>query len=367
MSDSRLSALAHLLVDYSVEARRNQKITISGSVAGLPLVREVYREVLEAGAHPNLRLGFEGQEDLFHRTAQDHQREYADPFQLYETKNADALIMIMPGYNPHELTAVSPEAKQQVIRARNPIMETIFSRWSSGEFNWVGTLFPTAALAQEARMSLQDYTEFVFACMHMNDDDPAAFWRAFSREQQQRCDRLDQAASIRITGEDTDITFSCRGRTWINCDGKNNFPDGEIFTGPVEESVEGAIRFTYPGIYQGEEIENIFLRFEHGRVVEATAAKGQRLLEKVLETDEGSRRLGEAAIGTNYGIDRFSKMMLFDEKMGGTVHLALGRGIPRSGSRNVSAVHWDMLKDMKNGGCIYADGELIYRDGRFLD
>lgn len=215
-------------------------------------------------------------------------------------------------------------------------------------------------------MSLDEYAEFVFSCMRLNEEDPVAFWRHFSICQKKLCNRLNGVKKMRYVGQDTDLKFRCEGRNWVNCDGKNNFPDGEVFTGPVEDSVEGTIRFTYPGIFQGEEVEDIFLRFEKGKVIEARAAKGKKLLHKLLDTDEGARFVGEIAIGTNEHINRFTKNMLFDEKMGGTVHLAIGRGIPLSGSKNKSAIHWDMLKDMREGGKIYADGKLIYENGSFL-
>jgi aminopeptidase len=202
--------------------------------------------------------------------------------------------------------------------------------------------------------------------MKLNDDDPVKRWKAISATQQKICERLDKVKEMHYVGLDTDLKFRCEGRKWINCDGKNNFPDGEIFTGPVEDSVEGTIRFTYPGIFQGQEIEDIFLRFEKGKVVEARAGKGEALLLKLLDTDEGSRYVGEIAIGTNENINRFTKNMLFDEKMGKTVHLAIGKGIPMSGSKNDSAIHWDMLKDMSEGSAIYADGSLIYKDGSFV-
>jgi aminopeptidase len=202
--------------------------------------------------------------------------------------------------------------------------------------------------------------------MNLNVDIPVKFWKNFSVKQQKICNRLDQIKEMRYIGQDTDLRFRCEGRKWINCDGKVNFPDGEVFTGPIEDSVEGTIRFTYPGIFQGEEVEDIFLRFKKGKVVEARAAKGENLLLTLLDTDENSRYVGEIAIGTNENINRFTKNMLFDEKMGGTVHLAIGHGIPQSGSKNESAIHWDMLKNMREGGKIYADGDLIYKNGSFL-
>lgn len=365
-SDQRLTKLAHLLVHYSIEVKAKEKISISGSTSSEPLLKEIFQQVLLAGGHPSLRMVFEDMDFLFFKSAKDFQLEYTDPFRLHETENIDALIAIFPDMNPHALTSIDADKKKKRLIAQKPISETIFGRWGKGELRWVGTASPSSALAQEAHMSLDEYAEFVFSSMHMNEENPIEFWRNFSKNQQEICDRLNSVKQMRYLGKDTDLSFRCQGRTWINCDGKNNFPDGEVFTGPIEDSVEGTIRFTYPGIYQGEEVEDIYLRFEKGKVVEARAAKGEALLRKLLETDEGAGYVGEIAIGTNKNITRFTKNMLFDEKMGHTVHLAIGRGIPISGSKNMSALHWDMLKDMSDGGEIYADGELIYKNGNFL-
>jgi aminopeptidase len=215
-------------------------------------------------------------------------------------------------------------------------------------------------------MSLEEFARFVFEAGRLDDDNPADYWKDFSARQQKICDRLNLCSTIRYTGLDTDLTFSCAGRTWMNCDGRLNFPDGEVFTGPVEDSVNGTIRFTFPGIFQGQEVEDIFLRFKDGKVIEARAAKGEDLLHKLLQADPGASQVGEIAIGTNEQIRRFTKNMLFDEKMGGTIHLAVGFGIPGTGSKNVSSLHWDMLKDMRDGGEIHADGVLIYRNGQFV-
>ncbi|MFZ5517802.1 MAG: aminopeptidase [Candidatus Zhuqueibacterota bacterium] len=365
-ADQRLTRLAHVLVHYSIDVKERDKIVISGSTASEPLLREIFQQVILAGGHPTVRMTFEDMDYLFYKTARDFQLNYTDPFRLHETENMDALIAIFPDLNPRALTSIDSSKKKQRILAQKPISEKIFERWGQGKLRWVGAANPSPALAQEANMSLDEYAEFVFDAMHLNEDDPIDFWKAFSRAQQKLCDRLNTVKQMRYVGKDTDLSFRCEGRTWINCDGRNNFPDGEVFTGPIEDSVEGHIRFTYPGIYQGEEIEDIFLRFETGKVVEARAAKGENLLRQLLEIDDGAKYVGEIAIGTNKHISRFTKNMLFDEKMGHTVHLAIGRGIPQSGSRNKSGLHWDMLKDMSDGGEIYADGLLTYQNGDFI-
>ncbi len=366
MLDPRIQKLAYVLVHYSTEVKPGERVQLLGSPASEPLLREVYREVLRVGAHPVVRLRLSDQDHLFFAEAPDSELDYTDPLLLHEVENIDVSIRAFPDENPHALTTVDPTKKQRRMRANKPITERFVQRWGEGRLRWVGSLYPTEALAQEARLSLEEFANFVFEAGRLNDADPVAYWRSVSARQQKLCDRLNQCSTIRYLGLDTDLTFSCQGRTWMNCDGKLNFPDGEVFTGPVENSVNGAIRFTFPGIFQGQEIEDIFLRFKDGKVQEAKAAKGQDLLQKLLQTDEGASYVGEIAIGTNEQIRRFSKNMLFDEKMSGTVHLAVGMGIPGSGSKNVSALHWDMLKDMRRGGEIYADGALIYQDGRFV-
>jgi aminopeptidase len=366
MIDPRVRKLAQVLVHYSAEVKAGERVRIGGTPASEPLLREVYREVVRAGAHPLVRMSLTEEEHLYYSEASDAQLDYLDPFMVEEAEKTDVSIKTFPDQNPHALTSVPPEKKQRRMRAMKPYTETLVRRWQSGEYRWVGTAYPTAALAQEAHLSLEEFAEFLFEAMKLNEPDPVAAWKAVSARQQRICDRLNRCSTIRYVGLDTDLTFSCAGRPWINCDGKLNFPDGEVFTGPVEDSVNGPIRFTFPGIFQGQEVEDIFLRFKAGRVVEARAAKGEALLHQLLDTDPGARCAGEIAIGTNEQIRRFSKNMLLDEKMGGTIHLAVGLAIPGSGSKNFSALHWDMLKDMREGGEILADGEVIYRDGRFL-
>ena len=215
-------------------------------------------------------------------------------------------------------------------------------------------------------MSLAEYAEFVFGAGLMNEDDPVAHWREIDAQQDKICQFLNTRSQLRIVSKDTDISMSIAGRKWINCSGHENFPDGEVFTGPVEDSVNGHIRFSFPGIYAGKEIEDIRLEFKDGKVVKATAAKGEELLQALLDTDAGARYVGEVAVGTNFGIQKFTRNMLFDEKIGGTVHLAIGASYPESGGKNESGIHWDMLCDMREGGEIYADGQLIYKSGKFL-
>ncbi len=238
-------------------------------------------------------------------------------------------------------------------------------RMTEGKLKWVGLPYPINAQAQEAAMSLAEYEDFVYSSCLVDNEDPIVEWKKIHKQQEKICEFLNQVNEIHIKGEDTDLTFNVKDRKWENCDGKFNMPDGEICTAPIENSANGTIRFTFPGIYSGREIEDIKLKFRDGKVVEASAAKGDELLQQILKI-EGADRIGEAAIGTNYGITRFTKNMLFDEKMGETIHMALGASFPEHGGLNKSAIHWDILKDMKKDGEIYADEKLFYKNGKFL-
>jgi aminopeptidase len=228
------------------------------------------------------------------------------------------------------------------------------------------TMYPTQAAAQDAGMSLTEFEDFVYAAGFLDHDDPVAEWKAFGARLERIGSFLEGVSELRVVAEDTDLRLGVGGRQWIRSRGQENFPDGEIFTGPVETSVEGSIRFTYPAIFQGREVDDVRLRFERGEVVEATASRGEDLLREMIAVDDGARRVGEFAFGLNDAVTSFTREILFDEKIGGTVHLALGTAYPETGSANRSALHWDLICDLRNGGEVYADGELAYRDGRFL-
>jgi aminopeptidase len=279
---------------------------------------------------------------------------------IYE--GADAFISIISPQNTRALAAVDPQ-KQQALSKRDKAVQEIVL----GKDRWALTLFPTEALAQESEMSLADYEEFVFGAMALNEDDPVGYWKEKAREQQRLIERLEQADEVRISGPGTDLTMSIKDRKFLNGDGSHNMPCGEIFTGPVEESVNGEVFFGIPVAVAGREVSGVKLRFEGGKVIESSAEKGEEYLNAMLDADEGARYLGELGIGTNYGIPRATKNILFDEKLGGTVHLAVGRSYEKTGGKNESSVHWDLICDLREGGELYADGELIQRDGAFPD
>jgi aminopeptidase len=240
-------------------------------------------------------------------------------------------------------------------------------RTAAGELRWVVTLYPTQAAAQDAHMSLRDFEDFVFHAGFLDRDDPVAEWKRLGGRIAALGRRLEGKRELRVVGDGTDLTLGVAGRTWVSSDGHENFPDGELFTGPVETSVEGTIRFTYPAVFDGRQVSGVELEFQEGEVVTARAERGQELLEEMLAMDDGARRAGEFSFGLNDAVREFTGHTLFDEKIGGTVHLALGASYPESGGKNESALHWDLVCDLRAGSEVYADGELVYRDGRFLD
>ncbi len=330
-----------------------------------PLLQEVVKEALQAGAHPEPLLSVAGLQRLLYAYGDDSQIAYVSPLYRYAVEHFDALLNIRSPFNVRELETVEAEKKKLALSAQGEVKSIFSRRAAEGRLKWTLCEFPTESQAQESGLSRREYEEHVFASCLLYDEDPSARWREVHDQQQAIVDRLRGKKQIRIVAPDSDLSFSVEDRVWINSDGRRNMPSGEIFTSPVEESVQGRIRFSYPGIFMGQEIEDIVLEVSDGTVVGWDARKGRDLLSQVLSLP-GANRLGEAAIGTNRGITRFTRNMLFDEKMGGTIHCALGSSYHETGGRNESAVHWDLLADMKEGGEIYADGELIYRNGEFV-
>jgi aminopeptidase len=366
MRDPRYEKLAKVLVEYSVGVGKGDLVGIQGAAIAEPLLSEVYRAALEAGAHPFLRLQLPGLAETFYKTAKQHQLKYVNPIAEFETENVDKIISIWADENTKALAGVDP--KKQAIRSRatSKLFLRFMERESMGELKWVGTQFPCNASAQDAEMSLADYEDFVFTACMVHRSDPTAAWKRVHRQQEKICKFLNKRKKIRVVAKGTDLSMNVEGRKWINCDGKANMPDGEIFTGPIEDSVEGTVSFSFPAYYAGREADGVALTFKKGKVVKATATKNQDFLTAMLDSDDGARRIGEFAIGTNYSIQKFTRNTLFDEKIGGTFHMALGASIPESGGLNQSGVHWDIVNDMRQDGKIYADGKVIYKDGKFV-
>ncbi len=366
MTDPRIATWARVLVGYSAPVDPGQTVGIQGGVAAEPLLRAIYREVVDRGGHPIMLPTFSGLNADLLVHGSDEQVTYVDPMERYFRETVDVLIRVQAETNTKALSAVDPARQRLAQKARTDLLETFMRRDADGSLQWTLTLFPTEAYAQDADMASADFSDFVFEACKINTADPVAAWQAQATEQQRLIDWLQGKQEIRLRGRDTDLTLSVAGRRWINANGQKNFPDGEIFTGPVEDSVDGDIRFSFPVVTAGREVEDIRLRFHGGRVVDASAAKNEAYLIQTLDTDDGARTLGEFAFGTNFGITRFIKNILFDEKIGGTVHMAVGAGYPETGSVNKSAVHWDLICDLRQGGSVDVDGEPFMRDGRFV-
>lgn len=360
MKDLRVIRLAQVLVRYSVAARPKEVFAVDATVEAEPLVLAVYEELLKAGAYPLVRMSPRGAGEVFFTHAKKHHLDEIAPYQRMLVRHLHGSIYIDSSPNTRSLSGVDPQKQARVSKTTKPLREIMMKK------KWCLTLYPTQAYAQDAEMSLADFEDFVYRATFADRDHPIAAWRDLEKRQARLIAHLRGARQVRIVGPDTDITLSVAGRTFINSAGKYNMPSGEVFTGPVENSAEGHIRFDYPVCHAGREIDGIRLVFRKGRVVEASATKNEAFLKTMLDMDPGARRLGELGIGTNYGIQKFIKNILFDEKIGGTIHLALGQSYEETGGRNRSALHWDMIKDLRRGGAIYVDGKAIQKNGKFL-
>ena len=363
MSESLVSKLAKVLVHYSLELKPGDQFVLRTTPLAEELSLAVYAEAVKAGAFVNVIQIIPGADVLFYKNASEAQLDYISPFRRFMLEKSDAFLAIDATINTRSLTGIDPARFARVSKANAPLDKIFFERAGKGELRWCGTVYPTHAQAQEAEMNLFDYQEFVYGAGMLNDADPVAHWKKVGMEQKKAVDWLKGHNQVVLKGSNVDLRMSIKGRTFISADGKCNFPDGEIFTGPVEDSAEGWIRFRYPAIEYGQEITDIELWFEKGKVVKEKASKNQELLTSQLNTDAGSRYLGELGVGTNYGIQRFTKHMLFDEKMGGTIHLAVGTAYPETGGKNESGIHWDMLCDT-NDAEIHVDKQLFYKNGR---
>jgi aminopeptidase len=366
MTDPRIEKWARSLAGYSVNVQPGQTVVITGHAAAAQLMRAVAKEVILKGAHPIMMPIIEGVETDLLQHGSDEQLQYVTPFDEFMRLKADVVVNIRAETNTRRMSAVDPARQALYTSARQHLGEGFMKRAAEGELDWTLTLFPTDAYAQDADMDTEEFADFVMRACKLDRDDPVAAWQELREQQQRLIDWLDGKSEIRLTSPDTDLTLSVAGRTWVNSDGRRNFPSGEIFTGPVEDSVNGHIRFSFPVVTAGRQIEDIRLRFEDGKVVDATAAKNEDYLIQTLDTDPGARYLGEFAFGTNFDIQRFIRNILFDEKIGGTVHMAVGRGYPETGSKNGSAIHWDMICDLRQGGQVTVDGELFQKDGKFV-
>ncbi len=368
MIDPRLDKLADVLVSYSTAIKPGELVRINGSTVAQPLAVAIYRAVINEGAHPHLRLVPDECAEIKLDLGSEAQLLYEDPLDLEAVERCDVSIGIWAQDNTKALSGTEPQRQGLVSQGRKSYVNKFLQRASEGGLRWTGTQYPCHSSAQDAQMSLAAYEQFVFSAGKLDLDDPAAEWRRLSERQQRVVDYLNGVREVRFTTPSgTDLTVAVEGRTWINCDGHENFPDGEVFTGPIEDATQGVVYYSFPAVHGGRECDGIRLEFRDGRVVDASAERGEEFLIAMLDQDEGARVLGEIALGTNYSVQQYTKNTLFDEKIGGTFHAAVGAAYPETGGKNESGLHWDMVCDLRTGGEIHADGEVIAINGRFVD
>ncbi|MEX2161438.1 MAG: aminopeptidase [Anaerolineales bacterium] len=365
MADPRIEKLAKTMVEYSVKVKPGDWVVISTNKVAEPLAAEVLRYTLRAGGYPNILMSSDAFAEIIFSEANDEQLKRISPFERMPLAEADVYINIMGAENTRNLSLIEPTRVQLRSAARKDLMGTYMKRGASGELRWTLTQFPCAAYAQEADMSLRGFEDFVYHATFADQDDPVKLWKELEARQAKLVQWLKGKDKFELRSPNIDLTLSVKGRTFVNSSATHNMPSGEIFTGPVEDSANGWVEFTYPAIMSGREVDGVRLEFKDGRLVKASAKKNEEFLLKMVDQDTGARFLGELGIGTNYGIDRFTKSILYDEKIGGTIHLALGAGYPETGSKNESGLHWDMICDMRTDSEMRVDGELFYKDGQF--
>lgn len=358
--------LAELLVTYNVPINKGNLVVINGSLEALPLAKELAKAVIRKGGHPTILLQTPDMAEYLFEHGTDEQLEFTNPFQEFVYEEADVIFSIQAPEHTRALVSVDPQRIQLAMKSNQRLMTRFIERMSLGELRWNLSAYPTRAAAQEANMSFLAYEKFIYEAYGLHLDDPVAHWMNVRDQQTRYADWLAGKNHVEVKGPGIDLSFDIQGRSWVSCHGDKNFPDGEIFTGPVEESVNGYVEFSYPNFYLSQQVDGIKLRFENGKVVEASAEKNEELLLTQLDIDKGARYLGEFAIGTNRYVQNVTGSTLFDEKIGGTIHMAIGHSLPETGGVNQSAVHWDMVHNMREGGEIWVDGELFYQSGEFM-
>lgn len=384
MRDPRLDKLADVLTNHCTRVRRGDEVTIVGEAQAMPAVEALFEAILRAGGHPTFHVRSDTLRELILRHGNDEQLSHTSPFERHRLATCDVLMVLLCPVNTRFLGRIDPANLARAEAARRELMALSMQRAARDELRYTITEVPGQASAQDAEMSLTDYSDFVFRAGFLHLPDPLVAWNDLKIRQEQIIQHLQKCRELRFQApaagrtdgarrnEGTDLTVDISGRTWINCCGGENFPDGEVFSGP--RGVDGVVHFTFPSVHRGREVDGVRLKFRAGKVVEASAAKNEDFLLQMLRMDAGSSTVGEIAIGTNYEIQRFSRNILFDEKIGGTFHLALGAGYPQTGNTNESGLHWDFVSDLRPGsaypgspgGTIHADGQLIHRNGQFL-
>jgi len=365
--DSRIQKMAEIIINYSTAVKPGDLVLLRGtSPVAQPLLQAMYAEALKAGGLAFVYVHMSDEDRIVMQNGSPAQVEMMNPMLKLMYDTANVIVRVDADEDTKSLAQFATDYQQARVKAKGGLLRIQGQREGEGSLRRCSTLFPTPAFAADAGMSLEEYTDFVYGACHLSAPDPVAYWKAYAAEQQKLCDFLRGHKKLQVRGKNIDMEMSIEGRTFINADGTANFPDGEIFTGPVEDSVNGWVRFTYPAIYQGNTVKGIELHFEKGRITKASAQENEQFLLAMLDTDAGARTLGEFAIGTNKDINRFTGQILFDEKIGGTVHMAVGAAYPETGAVNQSTVHWDMICDMRDGGEILVDGTRFYENGHFL-
>jgi aminopeptidase len=368
MPDQRILNFAKILIDHSADIQPGDRVLLEGTTAAEPLIQTLYEVVLERGGHPHPLFELTSEKEALLTHGNEEQLKHRPPLRELAYNQFESRIKIHSETDLHTLANINPEKQSIRTSALGPILATQIERGAAEEFKWVTTLFPTQAYADQAKMSLSEFEDFVYAACHVdgNTDDPIAYWRSVEKKQARIVDRFAGHDKVIVRGPNVGLTLSIKDRIFINSWGRHNMPDGEVHTSPNEDSVNGWVRYTYPAIKDGLVVEGIELTFVDGRVDQATATISEDYLLKQLETDPGARYVGEFAIGTNYEINRFTGNILFDEKIGGSFHMAVGAGYTQTGSKNTSAIHWDMICDLRKDSEIILDGEVVYKNGKFV-
>jgi aminopeptidase len=364
---SIIEKYAKLLVNYCLAVKHNEKVYITSTYLAESLLKEVAREIYLAGGIPVFNIELKGMSEWVLEYGQEHQLTWANPMKKYAFENFDCYLNIRAPFEKGDDEHEPQDAEKFKLhqKAQMEINKIYFERTGDGSMRRCLCQFPTQAGADDARMTMEEYEKFVYQSCYLFNENPVEKWLEVRNEQQTYVDRLNKADKINYKGPNIDISFSVKGRTWINSDGRANMPSGEVFSAPIEDSMNGKVYFSYPTIYMGKDVVGISLEVKNGEIISWDAEEGKDVLDKVFAID-GARKWGEVAVGTNFNIQRTSRNILFDEKIGGSIHMAVGQSYKQCGGLNESTVHWDMITDMKNGGEIWADGELIYKDGKFL-
>ncbi|MFN0136944.1 MAG: aminopeptidase [Phycisphaerae bacterium] len=371
MYDPRLDKLADVIVNYSVAVKRGEDVYITSEAIGTPLVTAIYAAVVKAGGHPFVSIKPDEWDEILLTLASDEQLLRANTFEKYIMATVPVRIALWAEHNTRSLSNVDTKKQAALSKGRKPILDIFMKREAlvgndPKRLRWVGTLFPTAASAQDAEMSLREYEDFVYRAGKLHLPNPVAAWKKQGVAQQRLADYMNKAREVHFkTPQGTDVRMGIAGRKWINCQGESNFPDGEIFSAPIEDAVDGTVYYQIPAVYGGREVTDIRLTFKAGRVIDCSASKNEDYLIKMLDQDKGGRTLGEIALGTNYDIKIATRNTLFDEKIGGTFHAALGAAYPATGGKNSSGLHWDMVCDLRKGGTVTVDGKVISKNGKF--